>query len=233
MQRMRKTMNDAEDGSRPTKHPFAGQCSRNVCGCAAGFVFALALMWTAPSTSYAQAPAAGQFADQNVVPTPDRQPGAMVAAGVARAQSTLREPTALPNITATEPPRTVREQFNLQAIDIITRDALNALFFLAQRFFARAGLQVDLSAGLLDNLPTTTPPAETPDQTNTTGGTNGTGSAAADTGAAGDGTVAGSGSSTDGGSGSPPGLVQGRLRFLRARISARNRHRPVKGAFPR
>lgn len=95
---------------------------------------------------------AGQTADQNVVPTEDRRPGAMVAAGLFRAQNTLRDPLAPVNITATEPTLTPLQEFGVEAADTVAAGIADFLVFLAERLLGRAGVELDTTSEFLVGL---------------------------------------------------------------------------------
>ncbi len=92
---------------------------------------------------------AGQTADQNVVPTEDRRPGAMVAAGLFRAQNTLRDPFAPVNITATEPLLTPLQEFGVEAADTVAAGIADFLVFLAERLLGRVGVELDATSALV------------------------------------------------------------------------------------
>ncbi len=73
----------------------------------------------------------------------ERVPGAMVAAGFGRVQTTAdaaRGQVHSPDITETEPPATIRNQFVVEAVQTILDQLFNTINFLGNRLLARAGL---------------------------------------------------------------------------------------------
>lgn len=73
----------------------------------------------------------------------ERVPGSMVAAGYGRVQMSAdaaRGQVHSPDITETEPPTTIRNQFVVEALQTILDQLFNTINFLGNRLLARAGL---------------------------------------------------------------------------------------------
>ena len=73
----------------------------------------------------------------------ERVPGAMVAAGFGRAQAAAdagRAQVHSPDITETEPPTSIRDEFMVGALQTVIEQLMNTLMFLGNRLLARAGL---------------------------------------------------------------------------------------------
>lgn len=108
-----------------------------------GVIFAMAA-----TPAFAQGIAQGQYAFDNLLPTVERSPGGMVAAGVARAAGRIT-PLRFTEIVETEEMVSPWEQFRLDAIDVLV-DEINTVFvFLVRQIFARAGVPVDENAASL------------------------------------------------------------------------------------
>ena len=73
----------------------------------------------------------------------ERVPGAMVDAGYSRVGTSAdaaRGQVHSPNITETEPPTTIRNQFVVEAVQTILDQLFNTINFLGNRLLARTGL---------------------------------------------------------------------------------------------
>lgn len=143
-----------------------------------GFIFTVGGL-LAGSVVYAQDSAvrlSGATAFDNVSAAAGQAPGNMVSRGVGRATTKADEGFALvlaPQITETQPQRSVGDQFRIDSVPVIANEATRIILVLINQWILRAGLG-DLFPGLnqaiaILNNPTAGP--TTPDTGSTGTGT--------------------------------------------------------------